>query len=326
MEENKEIMDPAAADSAPETTPAPESVNKKKKQKLKKAPTPPPEPTEDGEEPEVPKSRRIINTIVNVVLIVAIVMAAMSTYISFMSTSGSGVPSFFGICLFTVESDSMEDTIYRGDLVIGKAFPKNAEKRHKAALELRQGDIITYQTIIDGLPALNTHRILNIGDGGERIYFETKGDNNKYPDSSTVHETSLEAKYLFRIPAVGSVVKYVQEPLGFFIVVVIPVLIFFIFHLVQFFRVLFEYQNVKMLIKYEQERGRTEDLIESQIKDQKTKEEIRRAAMEAELREQLRKEMLAEMQAQKSAEAVAATETASAEPTEVTEESNNSEQ
>ena len=95
---------------------------------------------------------------------------------------------------------------------------------------------------------------------------------------------------------------YLQTSTGFLIVIVLPVLLFFIFHLVQFFRVLFEYQNVKMLIKYEQERGRTEDLIESQVKDEKEKEEMRRAAMEseraameAELREQLRAEMLAEM-------------------------------
>ena len=84
--------------------------------------------------------------------------------------------------------------------------------------------------------------------------------------------------------------------------IVLPVLLFFIFHLVQFFRVLFEYQNVKMLIKYEQERGRTEDLIETQIKDEKEREELRkaameseRAAMEAELREKLKAELMADM-------------------------------
>lgn len=323
MAENKEIMDPTAADSAPEATPIPAPAKQPKTKKLKKAPTPPPEPTEEDEEPEVPKAKRILNTVVNVVLVVAIVMAAVCTYISFMSSDGN-VPNFFGICLFTVESDSMEDTIYKGDLVVGKAFPKDSEKRHEAVLALRQKDIITYQTIIDGKPALNTHRILNIFDGGnngEFIYFETKGDNNDYADPSTVHETSLEATYLFHIRGIGNVVNFVQKPLGFFIVVIIPVLIFFIYHLVQFFRVLFEYQNVKMLIKYEQERGRTEDLIESQIKDQKTKEEIRRAAMEAELREQLRKEMLAEMQAQKATES--ATDAAT---DDTAEESNNSEQ
>ena len=90
-------------------------------------------------------------------------------------------------------------------------------------------------------------------------------------------------------------VDYLQTPTGFFLLVIVPVLIFFIFHLVQFFRVLFEYQNVKMLIKYEQERGRTEDLIETQIKDEKEKDEIRRAAMEAELREQIKAELMADI-------------------------------
>ena len=304
MEENKDMMTPEEETSVPtpapaktKTTPAKSKKKKKKKKKPVKKPTPPPDPKEDGneDEPQVSKTKRIINTVVNVVLIIAIVMAAISTYISFMSTSGSGVPNLFGVALMTVESNSMSPKINEGDLVVGRAFPKDVVKRHEMALTLRQGDIITYQTIIQGEPALNTHGIYNVYDGGDYVYFETKGENNDYVDPATVHESSLEAKYLFHIPALGNVVKYIQSPTGFFLVVVVPVLIFFIFHLVQFFRVLFEYQNVKMLIKYEQERGRTEDLIESQIKDQKTRDEIRRAAIEAEVREQLRREMLAEI-------------------------------
>jgi hypothetical protein len=89
-------------------------------------------------------------------------------------------------------------------------------------------------------------------------------------------------------------------------------LLFFIFHLVQFFRVLFEYQNVKMLIKYEKERGRTEDLIASQIKDEKLKEEMRRAAIEAELREKLKAELMADM-ARQQAESATSNQNASEE-------------
>ena len=63
---------------------------------------------------------------------------------------------------------------------------------------------------------------------------------------------------------------------------------------------LFEYQNVKMLIKYEKERGRTEDLIASQVKDEKLKEEMRRAAIESELREKLKAELMADMARQQS--------------------------
>ena len=145
MEETKDMMAPAEETSAPATNPAEEtsaptpapaktktkttpakSKKKKKKKKPVKKPTPPPEPKEDGEEdePQVSKTKRIVNTVVNVVLIIAIVMAAISTYISFMSTSGSGVPNLFGVALMTVESNSMSPKINEGDLVVGRAFVK----------------------------------------------------------------------------------------------------------------------------------------------------------------------------------------------------------
>jgi hypothetical protein len=124
----------------------------------------------------------------------------------------------------------------------------------------------------------------------------------------TVHESEIVGKFKLRIPGIGKVLDYLQTSTGFLLIIVLPVLLFFVFHLVQFFRVLFEYQNVKMLIKYEQERGRTEDLIETQIKDEKEREEIRkaameseRAAMEAELREKLKAELLADIAKEQTA-------------------------
>lgn len=260
---------------------------------------------DDGEEAEdqpVSRKKKILNTVVNVVLIVAIILAAVCTYISFVSSSGNGVPSFFGVRVLTVQTDSMYPTLLPGDLIIDTPV--------KDASTLRKGDIITYWTIISGERVLNTHKIINIYDGGSYLLFETKGDNNTIADAMTVHESEIVGKYKLRIPSIGKLVDYLQTATGFFIVVVVPVLLFFIFHLVQFFRVLFEYQNVKMLIKYEKERGKTEDLIESQIKDQKLKEDMRRAALEAELREQLKAELLADM-AKQAAQEAAAEKTAS---------------
>lgn len=250
--------------------------------------------TSEQDSPQKYDIKKILNIVVNVILVIAIILAAVCTYVSFVSTSGSGVPSILGVRPFTVQSDSMYPALQPGDLIIDTAV--------KDPATLKMGDIVTYWTIIDGERVLNTHRITGIYDGGTYRIFETKGDRNTIADPLTVHESEIVGKFKFRIPGVGKVLDYLQTSTGFLIVIVLPVLLFFIFHLVQFFRVLFEYQNVKMLIKYEQERGRTEDLIESQIKDEKEKEEMRRAAMEseraameAELREKLRAEMLAEM-------------------------------
>ena len=241
-----------------------------------------------AEEQEQSKSKRIINTVINVILVIAIVVAVIATYVSFVSTSGNGVPNIFGLRLFSIQTDSMYDTLMPGDLVVGTNVKDKGE--------LRPGEIITYWTIIDGERVLNTHRIIEVYDGGGYWIFQTKGDNNTLEDPLTVHESDVVAKYSFRIPGIGKVFNYLQTSTGFLLVVVLPVFIFFIYHLVQFFRVLFEYQNVKNRIKYEQERGRTEDLIAAHAKAEAVRE-AERAKLEAELREQLRAEMMAEMAA-----------------------------
>lgn len=244
------------------------------------------------------KPRKVLNTVINVILIVAIVIAAVCTYVSFVTTSGNGVPNIFGLQLMSIQTDSMYPEIMPGDLIIDTAI------KDKSAL--RPGDIITYWTVIEGERVLNTHRIENIYDGGGYLIFETKGDNNQDVDPLTVHESELVGQYKFRIPGIGKVFDYLQTSTGFLIVVVIPVFIFFLYHLVQFFRVLFEYQNVKNRIKFEQERAAVEAPVAAPAttqEDEQKKKEAERAAIEAELREKLKAELLASMAAEKAAAA-----------------------
>ncbi len=257
-------------------------------------------PTENSTETKPKKKHKVLSTVINVVLIVAIILAALCTYVSFVSTSGNGVPSILGIRPFSVQTDSMYPELNPGDLIIDKAV--------KDTSTLKVGDIITYWTVIEGERALNTHRIVEIYDGGGYRFFATKGDNNTSSDPLTVHESEVVGKYSFRIGGLGKVFDYLQTSTGFLIVVVVPVLLFFIYHLVQFFRVLFEYQNVKNRLKYEQERGRTEDLIEDERRKEAEKEEKSRAEIEAEIREKLKAELMADMA--KSQTATAETTTA----------------
>ena len=238
--------------------------------------------------------KRILNTIVNVILVVAIILAALCTYTSYVASSGNGVPSVFGVRMFSIQTQSMYPTLLPGDLIFDTAV--------KDASELRKGDIITYWTVINGERVLNTHRIDTIYDGGGYLIFATKGDNNTAADALTVHESEIVGRYLFRVGGLGKFFDYLQTSTGFLIVVVVPVFLFFLFHLVQFFRVLFEYQNVKNRIKFEQERGRTEDLIEAQKRAQLEAQAAARAKMEEELRERLRAEIMATMVAQKQPE------------------------
>ena len=251
-------------------------------------------PSETEEEIEVvkeeSKGHKIVSGIINAVLVFAIALAAMSTYVSYVSTSGSGVPSIFGLQIFSIQTESMYPVLSPGDLIFDVSI--------KDARDLKKGDIVTYWTVINGESVLNTHTIYEIYESGEYLLFATKGENNTVADPMTVHESKLVGKYTnFKIPGLGKVFDYLQTSTGFLIVVVIPVFIFFLYYLVQFFRVLFEYQNVKNRIKYEQERGRTEDLLAAQEKMMQEKKAQERAALEAELREKLKAELMASMAA-----------------------------
>lgn len=231
--------------------------------------------------------KKILNTVVNVVLVLAIALAAVSTYVSYVSASGNGVPSILGIRMFSIQTESMYPTLNPGDLIFDKAV--------KDPATLQKGDIITYWTVINGERVLNTHRIHEIYDGGGYLIFGTKGDNNTIADPLTVHESEVVGIYAAKVGGVGKVFDYLQTSTGFLVVVVVPVFVFFLYYLVQFFRVLFEYQNVKNRIKYEQERGRNEDILAEAQRQQQLTKDAERAALEAELREKLKAELLASM-------------------------------
>lgn len=248
--------------------------------------TPEVEAKEEQQTKKKSNRTKTFNRIINILLVVVIALAAVCTFVSFVSSTGHGVPNILGVQLLSIKTDSMYPELKAGDLAIDGPV--------KDPSTLRPGEIITYWTVIDGERVLNTHRIVNVFDGGEYLIFETKGDNNSSVDPLTVHESEVIGKYKFHIGGLGKAFDYLQTPTGFFLVVLLPVILFFIFNLVQFFRALFEYQGVKNRLKFEQERGATEELIAQQLQET-AKLEADRAKIEAELREKLRAEILENM-------------------------------
>ncbi len=226
------------------------------------------------------KGKRIASRVINILLAIAIVIAAICTYASYVSTSGNGVPNLFGIRFLSVQTDSMYPNILPGDMIFDTAIPDTSK--------LQVGDVITYWTVIDGKRTLNTHRIVGIYDGGGYLIFETKGDKNEINDALTVHESEIIGQWKgARAPGLGKALDYLQTSKGFLLAVVIPTAAFFLFHLVQFFMVLFEYNAVKNKLIYEQERS--EKMVEEKAQTPD------RAQIEEEVRQQLREEIAAEL-------------------------------
>jgi len=209
-------------------------------------------------------AKKPLSVIVNTILILAILLGIFCSFTAFISKNGGGIPSFFGIRPFAIQSDSMAPFFSNGDLIIDKTV--------RDPSELKVGDVITFWTVIGGERVLNSHRIIEILDKGTYLYFTTKGDNNTIEDSIGVHQSEIVGKYETHIPNMGAVIDYMQTGIGFLLAIVVPVFLFFVYHLVQFFKALFAYQaeKVRLQIKMEQIKAGNADSADADTGKQAT--------------------------------------------------------
>ncbi len=130
------------------------------------------------------------------------------------------VPSVFGYKQFIVLSGSMESKIEVGDLVFVKEIDVD---------KLKVDDIIAFR---DKDNLVTTHRIIKEVNTDHGRCFETKGDNNNTKDENVVCASAIEGKYSKKISKVGSIILFIQQPLGFMImmltILIICMFIYFV--------------------------------------------------------------------------------------------------
>ena len=59
--------------------------------------------------------------------------------------------------------------------------------------------------------------------------FTTKGDNNDVADTHIISDGDIVGKYVFALPQMGKVMDFLSSSMGFLIVIVLPMLLFFIY-------------------------------------------------------------------------------------------------
>jgi len=170
--------------------------------------------------------KKILTIVVSVILWVVIIIAALFAFTTLATKDVNKVASLAGYTPLSVQSDSMSPTFKAGDLIIIK-------KCDTAALEV--GDIITFHTIIQNQYVLNTHRIAEINDqSGVRAY-TTKGDNNSIADTHIIADGDIVGKYVGKLGGFGKLIDFLSSSIGFLIVIVLPMLLFFgyqVYHLI----------------------------------------------------------------------------------------------
>lgn len=215
--------------------------------------------------------KKVLGTIVNVLAWIVLIFALLITILVFTSERNNGVPNLFGIMPMTVESDSMNPTFKKGDLI----FVKQVD-----LFELKKDDVITFYAIVDNTRIKNTHRIVEINEEGKTRTFITRGDNNPVNDESRVSASDIIGKWTgTKLAGFGNVLSFLRSKTGFFICIVIPMAIFFLFELYKFIVVLIEAKKPK--ISEEDEEAIKKKAIEEYLAKEKAEKEAAAADVAA---------------------------------------------
>jgi len=177
--------------------------------------------------------KKVLKTIANVLSWVILAFALLITILVFSSGRNNGVANLFGYIPLTVESDSMLPTFAQGDLIICKEIDD--------LNSLKANDVITFWTIIDGKKVKNTHRIISVNEFESTRSFITRGDNNPINDEIPAYAGDLIGQWTeIKLPGMGNVMNFLRTKTGFFVCILIPMAIFFLFELYKFIIVLIE--------------------------------------------------------------------------------------
>ena len=177
--------------------------------------------------------KKALKIILDVLAWILLIIALLITILVFASARNDGIPNIFGIMPMSVKSDSMSPTFKKGDMIIVKEIDD--------LYSLQKDDVITFYTIVDGSRIINTHRIVEIKEeGGSRSYI-TRGDNNSVDDNLPVGASDIIGRWTgTRFGGIGGFFDYLQTKTGFFVCVIIPIALFFIFELYKFIMTLLE--------------------------------------------------------------------------------------
>ena len=124
---------------------------------------------------------------------------------------GNDIPKIGSYSILEVEGTSMHPSIKNGDLI---AIDRRLKDKYQV------GDVVSFVTE-DG--SIITHEIVRVDDSSESVRYYTKGENNNYQDNDYIEIKHIIGEYKgFRIPLLGYVVGFGSTPVGYILLVVLP--------------------------------------------------------------------------------------------------------
>ncbi len=143
---------------------------------------------------------------------------------------------------YVVVSGSMEPTIMTGSLIVTKPVMVD---------QLHDGQIVAFTSPQSPKDTI-VHRIV---DSSDKSKIKTKGDNNNAEDAWELPGENVKGEYLFAIPYLGHAGYFVRKPLGFFLMIFLPALVF----------VFYQILNIRNAIREEIDRKVTEKVAKTTV-------------------------------------------------------------
>lgn len=173
--------------------------------------------------------KKVLNIFIDIVIVLIMIISIIIVILS-LTTASSGVPNLFGIAPLAVQTNSMEDTLMVNDLIF-------AEVTNDLDCKYEVGDIVSFYIEIDGQRVINTHRIVEVVDDHGIKSYRTQGDNrntNPEPDEELQRASTILAKYTGKkIGGIGAFFSFIRTQLGFFLVILLPMILFFVYEAIR---------------------------------------------------------------------------------------------
>ncbi len=169
--------------------------------------------------------KNIFTLVLNIMLAIIVITGVVMTVFA-LSTREDEVVQVMDYVVLSIQTDSMEDTIMVGDLILTERYDNQ---------RLEEGEIISFFTIIQDQRVIMTHRIVEVQEAEGMITYVTQGDNNLIPDQIEVPPGDIISVYSdFKVPFLGGVFDLLGSQYGFFFLIIIPLFAVFVYQVYNF--------------------------------------------------------------------------------------------
>ncbi len=179
---------------------------------------------------------KAVKIIVNVLVCIVIILATCITLIT-ISSQKNGYFRIFKSIPLTIKDSSMEPTIKKGSLIITKEYKNN---------DIKEGDVISYRSIDkNNTLEIKTGRVKTIITVNEQTIYITEFDNKEYTDSEQVNFKNVISIWNGKkVSTLGSIIDFLNTKVGFFICIIVPLALLFIYQLYKFIMLVIDYRKV----------------------------------------------------------------------------------